>query len=96
MLKLSNLPKSLRGVVMKYIPIEILLLLPQSTLEEIQFDDNQTDDVKLNIIASMLTNVSEENIEFVLDYPRYGSINVIIDDDASSEIIENLLQKLIL
>lgn len=70
--------------------------MPINYLQEIQFDDNQTSDGNLNINISNLEILFEtdqiEKLEFSLDFKRFKSINLTIDDNSSIEITKSIFK----
>jgi hypothetical protein len=84
--------KTLRCLILKHIPIEMLLKIPFGILKDIQFDHNQAGNGTLNINVNQIAAIPIEKISFVLDYKRFKHIRLTLGYHSSIEMTKTIFE----
>ena len=71
---------TLKSVLLKYFPIDILLKLPATYRDMICYDSNQKSNMKLHLQTGLMSENDQTKLNFLYNYKRYSSFKITIDD----------------
>lgn len=72
---------NLRNTILKYSSIDTILLMPDRYLQNIRFDKHQKSKCSVNVVVSKIPDDLRQ-LEFCLDFKRYKTYKITVDDDA--------------